>query len=106
MEIKKNVLTELRDGVLIVTLNRDERRNAIDPDTANELEAIFNHAEKDPAVGALLITGAGSAASAPGRIWPHWEKMVSALPRRSTALPASLSGCAPSPLCAPAMVRR
>ena len=59
MEIKKNVLTELRDGVLIVTLNRDERRNAIDPDTANELEAIFNHAEKDPAVGALLITGAG-----------------------------------------------
>lgn len=25
MEIKKNVLTELRDGVLIVTLNRDER---------------------------------------------------------------------------------
>jgi crotonobetainyl-CoA hydratase len=59
MEIKKNVLTELRDGVLIVTLNREERRNAIDPDTANELEAIFNHAEKDPAVGALLITGAG-----------------------------------------------
>ena len=87
MEIKKNVLTELRDGVLIVTLNREERRNAIDPDTANELEAIFNHAEKDPAVGALL-------------------KMVSALPRRSTALPASPSGCAPSPLCAPAMVRR
>ena len=59
MEIKKNVLTELRDGVLIATLNREERRNAIDPDTANELEAIFNHAEKDPAVGALLITGAG-----------------------------------------------
>lgn len=59
MEEKKNVLTELKDGVLIVTLNREEKRNAIDPDTANELEAIFNNAEKDPAVGAILITGAG-----------------------------------------------
>ena len=59
MEEKKNVLTQLKDGVLIVTLNREEKRNAIDPDTANELEAIFNNAEKDPAVGAILITGAG-----------------------------------------------
>ena len=55
MDDKKNVLTELRDGVLSVTLNREEKRNAIDPDTANELEAIFNNAEKDPAVGAMTI---------------------------------------------------
>lgn len=56
---KKNVLTELRDGVLIVTINRDERRNAIDPATAEEMEALLNQAEKDPEVGAILLTGAG-----------------------------------------------
>ena len=39
MDDKKNVLTELRDGVLIVTLNREERRNAIDPDTAGALRS-------------------------------------------------------------------
>ncbi len=55
----KSVLTELRDGVLIVTINRNERRNAIDPDTANLMEQILNDAEKDPAVGAILLTGAG-----------------------------------------------
>lgn len=55
----KTVLTELRDGVLIVTINRNERRNAIDPDTANLMEQILNDAEKDPAVGAILLTGAG-----------------------------------------------
>ena len=57
MEAK--VLTERKDGVLIVTINRNERRNAIDPETANLMEAIFNDAEKDPEVGAILITGAG-----------------------------------------------
>ncbi len=57
MEAK--VLTERKDGVLIVTINRNERRNAIDPETANLMESIFNDAEKDPEVGAILITGAG-----------------------------------------------
>ncbi len=55
----KSVLTELKDGVLIITINRNERRNAIDPDTARLMEQILNDAEKDPAVGAILITGAG-----------------------------------------------
>lgn len=55
----KTVLTELKEGVLIITINRNERRNAIDPDTANLMEQILNDAEKDPQVGAILITGAG-----------------------------------------------
>lgn len=55
----KNVLTELKDGVLIVTINRNERRNAIDPATSAEMEAIFNEAEKNPEVRAIIITGAG-----------------------------------------------
>ena len=56
---EKKVLTELLDGVLIVTINRNERRNAIDPETAGLMEQILNDAEKDPDVGAILITGAG-----------------------------------------------
>lgn len=58
MEAKK-VLTELKDGVLIVTLNRDERRNAIDPETSQMMEDILNDAEKDMAVRVIIITGAG-----------------------------------------------
>lgn len=57
--MEQKVLTELRDGVLLVTINRHERRNAIDPETAAMLEQIFNDAEKNTQVGAILITGAG-----------------------------------------------
>ena len=59
MEETKKVLTELRDGVLIVTINRNERRNAIDPETSAMMEDIFNRAEKDPEVGCIIVTGAG-----------------------------------------------
>lgn len=58
MENRK-VLTELKDGVLIVTINRDEKRNAIDPETSAMMEEILNNAEKDPNVGCIIITGAG-----------------------------------------------
>lgn len=58
MENQK-VLTELRDGVLIVTINRNERRNSIDPETSRMMEDIFNAAEKDPNVGCIIVTGAG-----------------------------------------------
>lgn len=59
MENNKKVLTELVDGVLVVTINRNERRNAIDPETSAILERIFNEAENNLDVGAIIITGAG-----------------------------------------------
>lgn len=55
----KTVLTELKDGVLIVTINRDERRNAINPETSAAMEEILNNAEKDPSVRVIILTGAG-----------------------------------------------
>ena len=56
---KKNVLTEQRGGVLIVTIDREERRNAIDPATAAEMEEILNDAEKDASVRVIILTGTG-----------------------------------------------
>lgn len=56
---QKLVLTELKDGVLVVTINRDERRNAIDPATSAAMEEILNAAEKNPEVRVIVLTGAG-----------------------------------------------
>ena len=57
---EKTVLTELReDGVLIVTINRNERRNAINPETSALMEEVLNDAEKNPAVRCIILTGAG-----------------------------------------------
>lgn len=55
----QKVLTELKDGVLIVTINRNERRNAIDAETSAAMEEILNNAEKNSEVRVIILTGAG-----------------------------------------------
>lgn len=56
---EKNILTELKDGVLIITINRSERRNAINPETSAALEETINEAEENPDVRVIILTGAG-----------------------------------------------
>jgi enoyl-CoA hydratase/carnithine racemase len=48
-------------GVALVTLNRPERRNAIDSDMHSELERVFHEIGADGAINAVVITGAGRA---------------------------------------------
>src|SRR5205085_2566386 len=54
------------DGVLTVTLNRPDARNAIDGAMAAALRAAFEAAADEAAVRAVILTGAGSAFSAGG----------------------------------------
>ena len=53
------ILTEQRDEVAVVTLNRPERLNAWTPHMAEELRDAFEDANRDPAIGAIVMTGAG-----------------------------------------------
>lgn len=53
-------------GVLTLTLNRPERRNAIDPQLRDALAAALDEAAGDPAVRAVVIAGAGGAFCAGG----------------------------------------
>ncbi|NCT96443.1 MAG: crotonase [Comamonadaceae bacterium] len=53
------LLVEVRDGVMALTLNRPEKRNAIDNDLARALLAAIALAERDDAVRVLLLRGAG-----------------------------------------------
>lgn len=51
-----------RDGaILIVTLNRPQRLNALSGAMLAELGEIFESAKHDPSVRALIVTGAGRA---------------------------------------------
>jgi enoyl-CoA hydratase/carnithine racemase len=49
----------LVDGVLTVTLDRPERRNAIDAQLRDGLAARLDDIARDPAVSAVILTGAG-----------------------------------------------
>lgn len=59
---KLNLSSELRtDGVLVLTLDRPERLNAIDDGMARALLAALQDAGGNPAVRAVLLRGAGRA---------------------------------------------
>lgn len=58
------LLSNLRSGVLALTLNRPERANAFDFEMIEELQAAFKLAASDAQTRAILLTGAGRVFSA------------------------------------------
>ena len=53
------LLHEDRGAIRILTLNRPEKRNALNTELTEKLLRAFHSAEKDDAVGAVILTGAG-----------------------------------------------
>jgi len=58
------ILKERQDGVLVLTLHRPERLNALTGELLDALHAALKEAGEDREVRALLLTGAGRAFSA------------------------------------------
>jgi enoyl-CoA hydratase/carnithine racemase len=62
------LLCEIRDRVAVITLNRPEARNALSDHLTPALRRMIKQCGDDPNVGALLITGAGTAFCAGGDV--------------------------------------
>src|SRR5437660_8575892 len=58
------VLTERRDGVLLVTLNRPDARNAVNLALAEGVAAALDELDADDALSVGILTGAGKGFSA------------------------------------------
>ena len=56
----RKMLYELRDGVARITLNRPEKRNALDGELVGELKAAFSATASSDACRVVLLTGAGT----------------------------------------------
>jgi methylglutaconyl-CoA hydratase len=54
------ILYEMRDGVARITLNRPDKRNALDGELVGELKAAFGASAADDACRVVLLTGAGT----------------------------------------------
>jgi 2-(1,2-epoxy-1,2-dihydrophenyl)acetyl-CoA isomerase len=63
-----DILTEVRDRVATLTLNRPEKLNALSPDLLRESIAALKEWARDPAIGAIVVTGSGRAFCAGGDI--------------------------------------
>jgi enoyl-CoA hydratase len=60
--ILENVLYDVRDGIAYLTVNRPNVLNALNTPTWIDLRAAFEAARDDPAVKAVILTGAGDKA--------------------------------------------
>ena len=64
--MNNDLLYEVRDGIAHVTLNRPQARNALTYEMYDGVASFAGKAAKDPAVGAMVIRGAGDKAFASG----------------------------------------
>jgi len=62
----QDIIFESFQGIAKVTINRPEVRNAFRPKTIVELSSAFDSAREDPAIGVVILTGAGEKAFCSG----------------------------------------
>ena len=55
----ERILYKIEDGVAAITMNRPEKRNAIDSLLVQELKAVLTAARGDATVKVVTLTGAG-----------------------------------------------
>ena len=61
--VSDKTIVEREDGLVIVTLNRPHKKNALNALSWNDLDEVFAEVESDPGDRALLLTGAGGTFS-------------------------------------------
>jgi len=54
-----DVITDIQDGVIIVTINRPEAKNAMNKAAAEGIHAAMQQLDEDNSLNAAIITGAG-----------------------------------------------
>ena len=63
MNKNPKITYEVEDSVAILTINRPERKNALDGETLEMLNTAMDLAEEDPNIKAIVITGTGNTFS-------------------------------------------
>lgn len=62
----KTLLTSLENGILIVTVNRPDKLNALNKNVMSDLDAAMNEIEINSDIKAVILTGAGQKAFVAG----------------------------------------
>lgn len=82
----QNIIVEREDRLYIVTINRPEVMNALNPDTHAEMARAFDEYEQDPGLWVAILTGSGEAAFCAGG---DISAMVDARTKDDYKVPAS-----------------
>jgi enoyl-CoA hydratase len=83
-QVEQLVLVERRGGVGLVTLNRPAKLNALSSALMTQLEAALRELDEDPAIGAIVLAGAGERAFSAGG---DMAEQVAAIDGKAPATP-------------------
>lgn len=61
-----NLLSEINEGILMLTINREQKLNALNKETLSELAAAIKDASANAEVRGIILTGAGQKAFVAG----------------------------------------
>lgn len=62
----QNILQEVEEGILTITIDRPKKLNALNRETINELHEAFKEAKDDAEVKVIILTGTGEKAFVAG----------------------------------------
>ncbi len=62
----QNILTENREGIFIITINRPDKLNALNADTLQEIKQAVETVYSDATIKSAIITGSGAKAFVAG----------------------------------------
>ena len=80
----ENILLEIDGPIATLTINRPEKRNAINNATTEELDKALDQVEADPDLRVLILTGAGEKAFVAGADIKELDKRDTLLGRSET----------------------
>ncbi len=66
MPAYENILTDVSEGIMTITLHRPDRMNAFTAGMMQDMVAAFDEADADDAVRAVIVTGSGERAFCAG----------------------------------------
>ncbi len=66
MAESNNILSENKDGILYLTINRESKLNAINHETLEGIKNIFDEVNDNKSIKAVILTGAGEKAFVAG----------------------------------------
>jgi len=89
----QDLLVDLEDGVLTLTFNRPDARNAFTPDMLTGMAEALREAEVNRDVGCVVLTGAGSAFCAGGAVKAMAQAHASGAPVDVPVRRRSLGRC-------------
>src|ERR1700736_1570834 len=107
------VLQKLESGLLTITMNRPDRRNALNPDMTRGLVEAARRAAKDHEVRAVLLKGAGGTFCVGGDVKSlaegppapgcrsRWPATCASPPPPSRSPPPSPRSACPATMAAP-----